>query len=189
MDVIEQYFKRLRVFLPKDQRDDIVNELSGEIRAQAAEQAQRVGRALTNEEQSALIAHFGHPMLLAARYWPQRYLIGPVLYPYYWPVLKVAIGLTIGVHLIAAVVLAMTGQGWPELGRSFARVWDAGLAVFAWTTWDSGWSIGVWPPARSSSGVRLPPQLRPRATCSKSGTGACKWPIARCGMSTRPCEM
>ena len=138
MDVIEKYFHRLRLFLPKDQRDDIIHELSGEVRAQAAEQEDRLGRPLTRAEQAALIAHFGHPMVLAARYWPQRHVIGPVFYPYYWLVLRVALGLAIAAHVIAALVLMATGNPWADVGRSFMRLWDAGLAVFAWTT------VGFW---------------------------------------------
>jgi hypothetical protein len=138
MDVIDKYFHRLRLFLPKDQRDDIIHELSGEVRAQAAAEEDRLGRPLTRDEQAALIAHFGHPMLLAARYWPQRHVIGPVFYPYYWLVLRVALGLAIAAHVIAALVLMATGNPWADVGRSFTRLWDAALAVFAWTT------VGFW---------------------------------------------
>lgn len=134
MDVIDKYLHRLRLFLPKDQRDDILSELSGEIRSRVAEDEQRLGRPLTADEQAALIAYYGHPLLFAARYWPQSYLIGPTLYPYYWPMLRVALGLSIAVHVVAALVLAMTGATWPDVGRSLSRSWDAALAVFAWTT-------------------------------------------------------
>ena len=138
MDVIEKYFHRLRMFLPRDQRDDIVHELSGEVRAQAADEESRLGRPLTRDEQSALVARFGHPMMLAASYWPPRHVIGPVFYPYYWLVLRVSLGLAIAVHLIGALVLMATGHPWAEIGGAFTRLWDAALAVFAWTT------VGFW---------------------------------------------
>jgi hypothetical protein len=134
MDVIDRYFQRLRLFLPNYQRNDIIRELSEEIRAQATHKEAELGRLLSHDEQRALIAHFGHPVVMAARYWPQQYLIGPVLYPYYWPVVKIAIGLALAVHVVAAVVLLTAGAPWPDVGRAILRVWDAALAVFAWTT-------------------------------------------------------
>ncbi|MGH9175919.1 MAG: hypothetical protein ACRD1H_16255 [Vicinamibacterales bacterium] len=72
--------------------------------------------------------------MMAGRYWPQRHLVGPALYPFYWPVLKVSIALAVAIHVAAGVILIATGTSWPEAGRGFARVWDAVLAVFTWTT-------------------------------------------------------
>ena len=37
MDVIDRYLRTLRIFLPKDQRDDIIRELSEEIQSQVAD--------------------------------------------------------------------------------------------------------------------------------------------------------
>ncbi len=93
MDVIEGYFRTLRIFLPKGQRDDIIRELSGEVQSQVAEKAAALGRPLNSAEQASIISQYGHPMLTAARYWPQRYLIGPIVFPYYWIVLKIALAL------------------------------------------------------------------------------------------------
>ena len=38
---------------------------------------------LTEAEQSELLKQRGHPWLMASRYLPQQYLIGPALFPYY----------------------------------------------------------------------------------------------------------
>jgi hypothetical protein len=68
MDLIEQYIASVRVFLPKGQRDDIVQELAGDIRSQAADKEAELGRALSKDEQATLLRQYGHPLLMAARY-------------------------------------------------------------------------------------------------------------------------
>ena len=60
MDVIEKYFHRLRMFLPRDQRNDIVHELSGEVRAQAADEESRLGRRLWGFRQHMQAWHLSH---------------------------------------------------------------------------------------------------------------------------------
>ena len=79
MDVIDRYFRTLRVLLPKDQRDDIIRELSEEVRAQIADREAELRRPLTADEQSAILGQYGHPLLTAARYRPTRYLIGALV--------------------------------------------------------------------------------------------------------------
>lgn len=81
MEIIDNYFRVLRMFLPKDQRDDIIRELSEEIGAQVADQQAELGRPLNRDEQATVVGQYGHPLLIAARYRPQRYLVGPVVFP------------------------------------------------------------------------------------------------------------
>ena len=93
MDVIDRYLRTLRILLPKDQRDDVLRELSEEMQSQVAEKEAALGRRLTAGEQAAIVSSYGHPLLTAARYRPQRHLIGPVVFPYYWIVLRIALAL------------------------------------------------------------------------------------------------
>src|SRR5687768_11813205 len=109
MDLFERYFRTLRIFLPKNQREDIVRELEEEIRSQVIEQEAALGRPLSLDEQAAILRQYGHPLLTAARYRPQRYLIGPVIFPYYWLVLKLTIALVFLGHVIGAGVLVAGG--------------------------------------------------------------------------------
>jgi hypothetical protein len=83
MDLIERYVGAVRRHLPKSANPDIVSELSENLRSQAEEREEQLGRALNEDEQSALLKPHGHPWLMASRYLPQQHLIGPALYPYY----------------------------------------------------------------------------------------------------------
>lgn len=134
MDLFDDYFRTLRIFLPKDQRDDIIRELSEELRSQVADKEAALGRPLRADEQAAIIGQYGHPLLTAARYRPQRYLVGPVLFPYYWLVLKVAIGLVVAGHVIGGIVLLASGASFAEMGEVLEDLVGTLLKVLGWIT-------------------------------------------------------
>ena len=79
MGLVSDYLRVLRPFLPNHQRDDIIKELTASFESQVAEQEEEFGRPLTVAEEAALIAPYGHPLLMSARYRPQRYVVGPIL--------------------------------------------------------------------------------------------------------------
>ncbi|MGH9382794.1 MAG: hypothetical protein ACRD2N_00660 [Vicinamibacterales bacterium] len=134
MDVIDGYFRTLRLFLPTNQRDDIIRELSEEVRSQVADKEAALGRPLNADEQAAIIAQYGHPLLTAARYWPQRYLIGPVIFPYYWSVLKVVLGLIAAVHVIGGIVMLANGAALGQMGAVLENAIATALKAMGWIT-------------------------------------------------------
>jgi hypothetical protein len=134
MDVIDRYFRTLRILLPKDQRDDIIRELSEEVQSQVAEKEAALGRRLEAGEQAAIIGQYGHPLLMAARYRPQRHLIGPVVFPYYWIVLSVMLALVALAHVLGAVVLLAGGTSAAHIGQLVERAIATALKVAAWVT-------------------------------------------------------
>ena len=83
MDLLERYIHAVRFWLPRDQQDDVAAELAEDIRSQIEEQESRLGRALNESEVAALLKQRGRPLLVANRYRPQQYLIGPALFPVY----------------------------------------------------------------------------------------------------------
>ena len=89
MELIERYLQAVQFWLPKQQKHDIIAELSEDIHAQIDEQEAGLGRKLTEAEVEAILKQRGSPVLVANRYLPQEHLIGPVLFPIYRFVLKV----------------------------------------------------------------------------------------------------
>ncbi len=89
MELIDRYLQAVKFWLPKDQKHDIIAELSEDIYAQIEEQENGLGRKLNEAELGDLLKQRGRPVLVANRYLPQEYLIGPVLFPIYLFVLKV----------------------------------------------------------------------------------------------------
>jgi hypothetical protein len=89
MELIDRYLQAVKFWLPKQQKQDIIAELSEDIHAQIEEQESGLGRRLNDAEVEALLKQRGRPVLVANSYLPQEYLIGPVLFPIYLFVLKV----------------------------------------------------------------------------------------------------
>jgi hypothetical protein len=88
MDLLDRYLQAVKFWLPRAQQDDIVAELSADIHSQIEEQETGLGRSLNEAEIASLLKQRGRPLLMATRYLPQEYLIGPVLFPVYRFVLK-----------------------------------------------------------------------------------------------------
>jgi len=117
MDLVDSYVKAVAKALPEGQRDDIIGELSEDIRSEMEDKQQELGRPLTEEEQEGLLRQRGNPLLLAARYRQDqrsvafgKQIIGPVLFPFYIKVLSFNLGLTFLVVAIIFAALAVSGQ-------------------------------------------------------------------------------
>ena len=91
MELLDRYLQAIGFWLPKPQKQDIIAEISEDIRSQIEEKESELGRSLDEAELEAILKRRGAPLLVAERYLPQRYLIGPLLFPIYRLVLKWAL--------------------------------------------------------------------------------------------------
>jgi hypothetical protein len=91
MELIERYLQAVQFWLPREQKADIIAELSEDLHAQIEEKEAGLGRPLTEAEIEGLLKQRGRPVLVANRFLPQEHLIGPVLFPIYMFVLKIAV--------------------------------------------------------------------------------------------------
>ena len=89
MDLLDRYLQAIEFWLPKRQRQDIIAELSEDLRSQIEEKETELGRKLEDAEVEAILKRCGSPLTVASRYRPQQYLIGPTLFPLYRFVLTV----------------------------------------------------------------------------------------------------
>ena len=117
MDLIDRYLKAVAKALPEEQKEDIIGELTEDIRSEMEDQQKGLGRSLTEAEQETLLRQRGNPWLLAARYRQDersvsfgRQIIGPVLFPFYMKVLSFNLGLTFLVIAAIFAALAIGGQ-------------------------------------------------------------------------------
>jgi hypothetical protein len=88
MELLDRYLQSVKWVLPKEQKEDILAELSEDIRSQIEEREAELGRRLDESELEAILQRWGHPLQVAQRYLPQQFLIGPVWFPVYRFVLK-----------------------------------------------------------------------------------------------------
>jgi hypothetical protein len=136
MDLIDRYLDTVRLFLPRDQRDDIAAELRDVLLTRREEKEAALGRPLTRKEDESLLHDYGHPLVVAARYGQQQYLIGPELYPVYTFVVMIVLA-AIGVSaLITGVVAVTVASGDPArgLGAALNVAWTGGFAAIGAVT-------------------------------------------------------
>ena len=88
MELIDRYLQAVKFWLPKNQKQDIIAELSEDLRSQIEDREAELGRKLNESEVADLLKQRGRPVLVANRFLPQDSLIGPVLFPIYLFVLK-----------------------------------------------------------------------------------------------------
>lgn len=117
MNLVDRYLRAVKENLPRAQQDDVIAELSENLRAQMEDEAEALGRPLLDTEQAAIIKRFGNPMTVAARYRGDarsvnfgRQLIGPELFPTYLKVLTVNVSITL--LIIAVILLVGGGTAW-----------------------------------------------------------------------------
>jgi hypothetical protein len=133
--LIDRYLQNVRISLPAARREDIVRELAEDIRAQISDREEELGRPLTDAEQEGVLKQFGHPLVLATRYGPQRHIIGPALFPVYWMTLKIALGGALAVNVAIAIALLATGSpAGHALGHLGSFPFTIAITVFGWIT-------------------------------------------------------
>lgn len=91
MELIDRYLQAVKFWLPRNQKDDIIAELSEDLRSQVEEKESELGRKLADADIEPILKRCGSPMAVAARYLPQRSLIGPALFPIYSVVIRALI--------------------------------------------------------------------------------------------------
>ncbi len=147
MEIVDSYVKEVAQYLPPGDRAEIAEDLFESLAEEVQAEAEQAGRDATADDEYAVVARFGHPYKAAARYLPQRYLIGPTLYPAFLRTLKV-----VWVVALAALVLM-------ALGAAQVQGWTLGPMELVWTTvellfWATAAVLGVFV-ALEAGGERL----------------------------------
>ncbi|HEX6738888.1 MAG TPA: hypothetical protein VF310_11475 [Vicinamibacteria bacterium] len=169
MEVLERYLQAVRFWLPKAQQDDIVSELSVDLRAQIEDAEAERGRRLDEAELESLLQRRGHPLWVAEPYLPQQHLIGPALLPAYRRVLRIALGCQLAgyaaVYLLLGLVFRVRGVS----ADPGAWLWQASLYAFATgglitlvfarldRSQQRARALGVWDPRRPAELPSVPP--------------------------------
>src|SRR3978361_768358 len=107
MELIDRYLTAIRWNLPRAAKaDDIVAELRDVIASRIEDREESLGRPRDENEVSAVLREFGHPLVVPARYGTQQWLIGPDIFPFYLFSLKVVLALSALLLVISSVANA-----------------------------------------------------------------------------------
>lgn len=136
MELLDRYLQAVRKNLPWKRQDDIIAELRANLESQLEEREAELGRPFTATEAEIWIGELGSPVMMASRYQPQQYLIGPMAFPAYLHILKLASAWTIAVYLLVSVINAVVA-GKPSVAAIAGSVLQLPfvlIQVVAWVT-------------------------------------------------------
>lgn len=109
MNLIDQYIFEVGEHLTEKQRADLEKEIHSLIEDTLEERSKTAGRAIDDDMIVEILKEFGPPTKMAASYQPERYLIGPRLYPTFILVLKIVASVMFVLALIGLGVDAAQG--------------------------------------------------------------------------------
>jgi hypothetical protein len=135
MNLIERYATEVGKNLPRKMRADIETEIRSTLEDMLEERSQTVGRPADNEMAKALLKEYGAPDKVAATYLPERYLIGPKLFPIFTLVLKIVFSVLTVLALVGFGIHfgqnSLTAQSFIEIfGRSLLEYLGGMISAF-----------------------------------------------------------
>jgi hypothetical protein len=136
MNLVDRYIAAVRRNLPRDRAADISAELHDLIVSRIEDREAVLGRPLDEDETKAQLRDFGHPWVVAARYWKQQYLIGPDVFPFYLSVLRIVLAVVVAIFVVAATVNLLFNNEdlLHAIGQAFAGLWISALINVAIVT-------------------------------------------------------
>lgn len=122
MELLDRYLQAVQKHLPWKRQNDILAELKANLEAQVEDKEAALGRPMNQAEAEAWIKDLGDPRRMAVRYAPQRYLIGPAIYPAYIAMLAALCGWVAVIYAIlnAAWIITSAPSVSEVSGRCFA---------------------------------------------------------------------
>ena len=164
MDLLERYLQAVGDYLPGKVKQDTLAELRANLMAEMESREEELGRPLNEAEVSAVLERHGRPVVVASRYLPQHYLIGPGLFPIYWYTLLKSFPLVVLAYVVAqGSFFLFGGGGAAEFGTAIAKFPYVVFTFWAWMTlgfaafefaqgryigqikWDKGWDPRTLP--------------------------------------------
>ncbi len=164
MDLLERYLQAVGQYLPGKGKGDTLAELRANLLAEMEGREEELGRPLNEGEMSAVLERHGRPVIVASRYLPQHYLIGPGLFPIYWYTLLRSFPLVVLAYTVAqGSFLLFGGGGAAQIGTAIAKFPYVAFTFWGWMTlgfaafefaqgryieqikWDKGWDPRTLP--------------------------------------------
>jgi hypothetical protein len=117
--LMDRYLYAVSRYLPASRQGDLLSELAANLHSEMEDKAAALGRPLTDDEQAEVLRRHGPPLVVAARYQPQRSLIGPEIFPFYAFTIKRLLPLVIGINLLAQAAAVLFGSTQIPLTQRF----------------------------------------------------------------------
>ena len=135
MELLDRYLQAIKKHLPQKRQDDILAELRANMESQLEDKEEQLGRPLTQGEAEDWLRSMGSPILVASRYRPQQYLIGPTLFPIYLYVVRVALLWAAGIYAsVNLILIAFSAPGASSAAEALLRAPGVLITVAGWVT-------------------------------------------------------
>lgn len=135
MDLIERYLAAVERRLPEKDRADIVSELRDVLYSQAEEKEASLGRKLSVGETEDLLRRMGHPYVVGARYGTVQHIIGPEVFPFFWPALRMVLIFVLVAGMVDAAADVASGERLGSaIGQAAGQFWMAAVFAFGVVT-------------------------------------------------------
>ena len=130
IDLVDRYIAEIGKELPRKTRLDIEAEILTAIEDMLAERTRKTGKPVDEEMVVAVLKEYGAPRKVAASYQPERFVIGPRLFPSFLTVVQVIL------PIVAAIALVKLGISLGQIELTFDNIFEAvflGIAGFLGT--------------------------------------------------------
>lgn len=122
-ELLSRYLAAVERRLPREGVLDVLAELREALSARIEAREEQLGRTASADEVAEILKAYGHPVVVASKYSGNDYVIGPNLYPWFWYVQRIAVGLTLA---IAFAIIAVRALGAEEpFGAALRGFWGA----------------------------------------------------------------
>jgi hypothetical protein len=100
MDLIDRYIEEVGKHLPEKQRADIQAEIGSALQDMLEDRAGGDAQAIDEAMVVSVLKEYGAPEKVAASYLPERYLIGPRLYPAFLKTVQIALPIVLALGVV-----------------------------------------------------------------------------------------
>ena len=125
MNLIDRYVREIGRRLPQISRADIEKEIRSALEDMLDDRSKKESRAIDEEMTVAVVKEYGNPEKVAASYLPERYLIGPQLFPIFWLVTQIVFAVLTALTVVALGFALFGG----EPASTPAEFWGGGFSA------------------------------------------------------------
>lgn len=130
-ELLDRYLLGVKRELTGKQREDIAAEIESYLLDLIEERFSK-SKQITESQIKEILQEMGAPRKIAAQYSPQRYLVGPRLFPAYLLVLKIVLAAVIGALTLSFVINSVIGNTsniWLAILEYLGTIWSGALSA------------------------------------------------------------
>lgn len=160
MDLLERYLQAVGQYLPAKGKVDTLAELRANLLSEIEGREEELGRPLNDAEVAAVLEQHGRPVVVAARYLPQHFLIGPGLFPLYWFTLLKSFPLVLLAYAVVQAANFIFGEKTASVGSAIGHL--PGVLFTFWAVVTLGFAVFEFAQGRYFAQVKWSKEWNPR---------------------------